>query len=79
MGSVRLRGLTDVTEGSVYPALTRPERDGLLRSRRVADSGGPPRKYYRLSPAGKRQLHDRSAAWAALVANVDPFLRGDTA
>ena len=48
------RGLSIVGEGSIYPLLGRLERDGLVDTHRAASNGGPPRKYYRLSPLGRR-------------------------
>ena len=52
---------TGLPSGTVYPALTRHERDGYLRSlwedpQRAAKAGRPPRRYYRLTPAGQRAL-----------------------
>ena len=79
VGSVRALGLTDVAEGSIYPALARLERDGLLLSRRASQPGGPPRKYYRPSAKGRQELAARTRAWVGLVAAVDPLLRGEPA
>jgi PadR family transcriptional regulator, regulatory protein PadR len=76
---VRARGLTDVAEGSVYPALARLERDGLLLPRIARHSGGPPRKYYRPSALGRHELAARTRAWTSLVTVVDPLLRGEPA
>ena len=45
-------GLTGILEGTVYPALTRLEREGSLSTRLVASSSGPARKYYRPTGAG---------------------------
>jgi PadR family transcriptional regulator PadR len=77
VGSVRALGLSEVSEGSVYPALSRLERDGLLASRMVDASGGPPRKYYRLTADGEEQLKARTKAWRGLVTAVDPLLTQD--
>jgi DNA-binding PadR family transcriptional regulator len=49
--------LTGLPSGTVYPAMRRLERDGLVRSQwerqSIADaSQGPPRKYYKLTAAG---------------------------
>src|SRR4051794_7692497 len=71
VAGVRKLGLADISEGSVYPALSRLERDGLLLSRKVASTEGPPRKYYRLSATGSAQLEARTQAWRSLVAIVD--------
>lgn len=67
-------GLTAVPDGSVYPALSRLERDGRIVSRLVPSSGGPARKYYRLSPRGHALLDERQAAWTSLVAILEPLL-----
>jgi PadR family transcriptional regulator PadR len=46
----------ELAEGSVYPALRRLERDGLLSARWVEIGDGVPRRrYYVLTPAGVRQ------------------------
>ena len=49
---------TGLPSGTVYPALRRLERDGLIRSQweaqSIADAGQrPPRKYYRITRSGK--------------------------
>jgi predicted transcriptional regulator len=52
---------TGLPSGTVYPALRRLERDGLVRSQwesqAVADAGQrPPRKYYRITRSGQATL-----------------------
>lgn len=51
----RLRddGLADIATGTVYPVLSRLDREGLISSRPVASSSGPARKYYAPSGAGR--------------------------
>jgi PadR family transcriptional regulator PadR len=56
-------GLTDVLEGTVYPALARLEREGRVAARLVASSTGPARKYYRPTPAGYAALASGTATW----------------
>jgi PadR family transcriptional regulator PadR len=67
-------GLTEVQDGSVYPALGRLERDGHVTSRLVASSSGAARKYYRLSSAGYAALAHIELAWRSLVGALDPLL-----
>ena len=69
-------GLSDVLEGTVYPALARLEREGRLRSRLVASTAGPARKYYRPTAAGLDALAEGAASWAALTAVVESILPG---
>ena len=74
---VRLRdlGLDDVSEGTVYPALTRLETRGLLTSRLVPSRSGPARKYYALTESGHEELARLSDAWSAVRAAVDGLSR----
>lgn len=52
----------ELTEGSVYPALRRLERDGLLSARWVGvGEGAPRRRYYVLTPAGEREAAGATA------------------
>jgi len=45
-----------VVEGTIYPLLSRLQKDGLLTHRWKESTQGPPRKYYRLSPNGHKVL-----------------------
>ncbi len=71
---LRARGLSIVGEGSIYPLLGRLERDGLVETRRAASNGGPPRKYYSLSPEGVRALEAGIREWQAARDAVDGAL-----
>ena len=67
-------GFADVLEGTVYPALTRLEREGRLATRLVPSASGPARKYYRLTPSGLDALDAAREAWARHVAGVEAVL-----
>jgi PadR family transcriptional regulator, regulatory protein PadR len=67
-------GFVEVADGSIYPALTRLEREGHLVSRLVASTSGPARKYYRLSESGRDALNAGSRAWLSLSDLVTPLL-----
>jgi len=71
---LRARGLSIVGEGSIYPLLGRLEREGLVETHRAASDGGPPRKYYRPSRAGRRALADGITEWRAARDAVDAVL-----
>ena len=68
----RAAGTVRVSTGSFYRRLSAVMAEGL-----VEETGGPkhddPRRgaYYRLTPAGRRALHDERDRLAALVAAVD--------
>lgn len=74
---VRLQavGLPGIATGTVYPVLTRLEREGRLASRLVASDAGPARKYYQPTDAGLQFLVDTRRAFDALadvVARIRP-------
>ena len=71
---LRDRGLATVGEGSIYPLLGRLERDGLVETYRAASNGGPPRKYYRPSGAGRLALALGVSEWRAARDAVDAVL-----
>ncbi len=68
---LREKGFDDLSEGTVYPALTRLEGQGLLTSRLVPSTSGPVRKYYRPTDAGKAELQRARRAWSQLVQSVE--------
>jgi transcriptional regulator len=52
---------------SLYPTLYRLERRGLIVGRWVEQAGQRRRRYYRLTPAGRRVLAAQRSTWAAFV------------
>lgn len=69
---VRLQeqGFADLAEGTVYPALTRLESQGLLAARLVRSTSGPARKYYRPTDAGLAEMRRAGRAWQELTTAV---------
>ena len=59
-----------VEHGSLYPALHRLERKGWLVSKWESRDGKRELKYYRLSPAGRKQLAFEESKWKRLVAAI---------
>ena len=60
-----------VNEGTLYPLLSRLERDAKLTSRWSLDAGSAhPRKYYRLSAEGEALLVAMRAHWSSFRAAV---------
>jgi PadR family transcriptional regulator PadR len=72
----RLRevGLPALTEGTVYPALARLEREGKVTTRLVPSRSGPARKYYRPTDRGYAALAEGTAAWTALSTVITAVL-----
>jgi PadR family transcriptional regulator PadR len=62
--------LLNVEAGSLYPALHRLERQGLLASEWKTSDNKQRAKYYRLTPAGRKQLVQEESKWDLLVKAV---------
>lgn len=71
---LRSRGLSIVSDGSIYPLLGRLERDGLLETFRESSEEGRARKYYRTSGRGHRVLTAGVADWRSARDAVDAVL-----
>jgi PadR family transcriptional regulator PadR len=59
-----------LSEGALYPALHRLEARGALIGSWRAGSGGPRRRYYTLTDAGRGLLADARREWDRFVADV---------
>jgi PadR family transcriptional regulator PadR len=76
---VRSLGRTDglvTSEGTIYPLLSRLRRDGLVDSSWQESSSGPPRRYYRLTAAGRAALAEFRREWSRFRDAVDRFVEG---
>jgi PadR family transcriptional regulator PadR len=62
-------------EGTLYPLLSKLRREGLVDYEWQESDAGPPRKYYRLTEAGRAQLGELDAYWQALNLTVDQIGR----
>ena len=71
---LRESGFDDLTEGTLYPLLLRLERKGLIAAEYRAGSGGPSRKYYRLTPDGVQYLNEFTEAWQNASDTVNRIL-----
>jgi DNA-binding PadR family transcriptional regulator len=69
----RTQGSLDLPTGTVYPALHRLERSGLIRSSWLHDTPRP-RRVYRLTAAGRRALGESRAIWAEFSTAVTAVL-----
>jgi PadR family transcriptional regulator PadR len=63
-----------VSEGTVYPLLSRLKALGLLRSEWVESDGGHPRKYYSLTPLGKHRASEMASFWLRFSASLNKLL-----
>jgi transcriptional regulator len=73
----RSRGAFDLAEGTVYPALHRLEREGLLRSDWAEGAAaGRRRRVYALTAAGRRELVRQQRDWRSFARGVEAVLAG---
>lgn len=63
-----------VSEGTVYPLLSRLKALGLLRSEWVESEAGHPRKYYALTPAGKQRGREMAEVWTRFSFSMSRLL-----
>ncbi len=69
------RGTFEVKPGSLFPALHRLEEAGLLVSEWGESAANRRAKYYRLTPAGRRQLGVETAEWERVAQAIQLVLR----
>ena len=68
-------GVLDVNQGSLYPALQRLEKDGLITSEWGTTDNNRKARYYRLTAAGRRALGKELEGWRRFAAGLEAVLR----
>ena len=63
-----------LSAGTVYPLLSRLKSEGLLESEWVEAEAGHPRKYYRLTPTGRRRALQMTRMWSRFSENLEELL-----
>lgn len=64
-----------VGQGSLYPALYRLERQGLVKSEWGTSDNNRRARYYSLTPAGRRRLRDERREWERVSRAVNLVMR----
>jgi PadR family transcriptional regulator PadR len=68
------QGTFQVKPGSLFPALHRLEQEGFIAGEWSATPEGHRAKYYRITPAGQKQLSAEKKNWAKIVLAVGQIL-----
>jgi transcriptional regulator len=68
------REVLQVETGSLYPALHRLEKRGLVKSEWRLSEANQRAKYYRLTPGGRKELAAEEGRWAQLVTAIGSIL-----
>ncbi len=63
-------GFTDVVDGTVYTILVRLEKNKLVDITKKPSDMGPPRKFFTLNEAGKKELESFWEKWSFLSAKL---------
>jgi PadR family transcriptional regulator, regulatory protein PadR len=68
------RGGLIISEGTIYPLLTRLRKEGLVETTWQESDAGPPRRYYRLTSAGRSALAAFVPEWKRFRSSIDSIL-----
>jgi PadR family transcriptional regulator PadR len=63
-----------VVEGTLYPLLSRLKESGLLSYSWVESKAGPPRKYYKLTEEGTKNLEILKKSWQKLSTSINSLI-----
>jgi PadR family transcriptional regulator, regulatory protein PadR len=72
---LRGKGQLLVSEGTIYPLLSRMRSEGLVETEWRDTPGGAPRRYYRLSRSGQKAVGQFREEWFRFRESVDEIFR----
>jgi len=67
-------GVFRVNPGSLFPALSRMERGGRIKTEWRATENNRRAKYYLLTPAGRRALKEETQQWGRQIAAINAIM-----
>ena len=70
IGELEKAGFEDIGEGTLYPVLTRLDKNRLIRCRRAKSPLGPVRKYYSITAEGTKALDDFKERYTRISASA---------
>ena len=73
--TAQTNGALEVTDGTLYPVLYRLERAGYVAIRWETPERGVPRKYYRLTDEGRKELDRLREEWTAFAKAMARLLK----
>jgi transcriptional regulator len=68
------RGVLEVNQGSLYPALQRLEKEGVISSGWGTTENNRRARYYEITPAGRRALGAELESWKRFVTALNLVL-----
>src|ERR1700743_3458016 len=70
----RMADAVGMGEGTVYPLMRRMQNDGLVSNYLQEPASGPPRKYYKITKAGRSAFDAQRAEWKSFEEAVKKLL-----
>ena len=70
-------GFDNISEGTLYPVLTRLNKNGFISCRKAKSPLGPVRKYYKITEEGQERYADFRENYKKVVASADMILFGE--
>jgi len=67
--------VVDVNDGTIYPLLKRLTNEKYADTYLVESSGGPSRKYYKITLLGKQRLLELETTWSEFSQSVNKFIK----
>lgn len=64
----------EISEGSIYPLLRRLTKEGYFTTYFQESTGGPARKYYKLTGQGRNYLHEQMQEWKEFSSAVNQLI-----
>ena len=79
IGELEKAGFEDIGEGTLYPVLTRLDKNKLIRCRRAKSPLGPVRKYYSITEQGLGRIEEFKSEWNEIVSIYKYIIREEKA
>lgn len=73
----RSDGNFEIKDGTLYPVLYRLEKAGFVEPEWQTQERGVPRKYYRVTTAGRKEVNRLVEEWRAFAGAIDQLLEGE--
>ncbi len=74
LGNLEQAGFEEIGEGTLYPVLTRLDKNGCIACRRAKSPLGPVRKYYSVTETGLKRLSEFKERYRMMTAQADRVL-----
>lgn len=74
-----LSAMIQIADGTIYPILRKLAADGHVTTYLQESSGGPPRKYYAITPVGRQTQRSLLDEWLQFAQHVNHITGGEQA